>query len=183
MKIPHTTFKQYIEGINREEVNYILKYGIIQPEDLFNVGDIMNRTFEFVKDLQHLYNKQGADWEKLFKFLFKHGITDDSIYNQSVYKVHAFRIWLKERVDFINKLESDNLGHAPTGDEISAGIDNFNIFDHYPQFRSLADGGDYNKIEQVKQWPYDFCFMEMKYKSVMQEYERQLTNIRMKKNK
>jgi len=148
---------------------------------LFNVGDILKKPFGFVKDLQSLFNKQGADWDSYFQFLFSKGLSDNSIYDQSIYLVHASRLWFKERVEFINNLESSTIGHTPSGDEIAAGIDKFSIFDNYPQFRNLAGGGDYEAIERVKNWPYEFCFLEMKYQAMNRDFEKALFNIRSKK--
>ena len=181
MKIPHVTYKQYIAGVNRDEVDYVLKYNQFQPEDLFEIGDIMKRSFDFVKNLQSMFNG-GMTWDDYFSFIDSQGFIDkDKLYDTSIYVVYASMLWFKERVEFINELESSSLGHTPTGEEIQAGIENFSIFDNYPQYRNLAGGGDYDKIERVKQWPYEYCFLEMKYVATKQEFESELMKIRTKK--
>ena len=181
MKLPNTTVKQYIEGLNRKEVDYALKYGIFKPVDLYQVGSILERPFIFVKDMQEMFN-DGCTLKSFIEFIVDNKLAEgNQVSNESIYKLQSFLMWFKEQADFINDLESSALGHIPNGDEQMAGIEKFNIFHPYPQLRNLAGGGDYDKIERVKQWPYSHCFLEMKYVSTLNEYEKALFNIRSKK--
>jgi len=184
MKVQHTTINNYIAGINKEEVDYVLRYGKLPPVDYFNIGALIKKPFGVVKDAQHLFNKVGAKFDKYIELLYEtFDIDIRKIGNESVYNIHSSRLWMKEEVDKINKLEADNLGYEPTYEEAAADIDRFNMYGNYPQFRNLAGTGDYDKIEQIKKWPYEFCFMEMKYNKDVNEYEKEVFRIRNLKNK
>jgi len=184
MKIKHITVNQYISGNNCKEVDYVLRYGELEPLDLFNIGSLLKQPFGVVKDAQHLFNKSGATFDNYINFMYDVFDVDlKRIGNESVYKLHQSRLYLLDQVNIINKLESDSLGHSPSVEEESAGIERFHKYEHYPQFRNLAGGGDYDKIEAIKKWPYEFCFMELKYSADIKDFENELFRIRQNKIK
>lgn len=182
MQVPHITLKQYINGQNVDQVNYVLRYGNIRPEDLFKIGDIMKRPFGLVKDCQSMF-QVGSTWERYINFLIdEFKINSKVIQNESIYKLHSSRLWLREQIIKINELESNNLGHTSEGDEHSAGIEVFSKYGPFLQFDSLA-GGDVTKIEEVKKVPYEICFTKLLLNKDSNEYEKALNRIRMNKIK
>ena len=98
MKVKHITLRQYVEGVDRKEVDFILQYGQIEPLDLYKIGDLVNRSFGFVKDIQDIMNySSGLTWERYINFLTsKLGIDQMAIYNESIYKLQASRLYLKK---------------------------------------------------------------------------------------
>jgi len=181
MEIKHVKLRDYLTGADRDKVDFVLQYGDFKPVDLFKIGDILDATFGFVKGAQEAINYGTMTWEKYISLLTDHrGLKESHIYAKSVYRLMGSQLWLKEAIETVNELESDNLGGTPKPDEIAAGVDRFNKFKTFPQFDSLA-GGDVLKYEQIEKLPYSICFTKLMLEAERAEYNEALTRIRSEK--
>ena len=173
------SFQDYISLNNRSQYDYYLRYGKLKPLDYFKLGDITEQSYGFVKDMQEYLNYSGLTWINYFKTMEEYGHKINP--KDSLFTLQQSRLWLKEQIEFVNKLESDGLGHTPEPDEEVAGIDMFGKYRSFMQLDKLA-GGNVTKYDEVRKQPYGTCFTKLKLESDKIEYETRLNKIRTKKN-
>jgi len=181
IKVPNISFLQYYNLTDRDNYNYYLKYADIKPKDIFNLGKFIELSFGFVKDLQELYNSSGfIMWNDLFNEIEKlTGKNKDKLSQLPLFDLHAFRLYLYEEIEEVNKRESANLSHKASAEETIAGLDEFGKYKAFLQFDKLA-GGDILKIDEVRKLPYSICFTKLLLEAERTEFEKRLINIRKK---
>lgn len=179
MKVKHITLRQYVEGVDRKEVDFILQYGQIEPLDLYKIGDLVNRSFGFVKDIQDIMNySSGLTWERYINFLTsKLGIDQMAIYNESIYKLQASRLYLKNEVDGINEIERIGLSHSATAEEEAADLTRFEKYRSFPQFDKLMTLWPQYNLDEVRALDYLICFTKLKWEADKAEYEKDYNRI------
>lgn len=179
MKVPDISFKQYVELEDRTLYDYYLEFGKFIAEDVFKLGPFMDRSFGFVKDIQYyfVYDKKGFTWPVFFEEVEKAtGESYKSLVNRSIFELQKAILYFKEQIEIINDMESEYLGHAPTGDQIAAGINDFGAYGAFLQFDKLA-GGDLLKYEEVKKLDYSFCFTKLKLEADRDGYTERYNKI------
>lgn len=183
MNSPNPTLKQYVSGLHKDQVDFALKYGEFNPMDVFDIGDIFERTFGFVKRAQEIAVFHGFSFEKYIEFLLETKVAEEStIYNTGVLDFQCSIVYLNKEIETINELESTALGSEPTADEVSAGIEEFKVFRSYLQFDSLS-GGDITKHKAIEELKYSECFTKLKLEDVRAKFNERLIKIRSRKNK
>jgi hypothetical protein len=177
MIVQDISFKQYLALEDRTNYDYLLAYGKLEPLDLFCIGDFMQQSFEFVKDLQYLANSSGLDWESYFKEMSKFMDRDiEELADNSVFDLHRSRKYCVEEVRKINKIESDFLGYDPSPEEEQADIRRFSSYGAFLQYDKLA-GGILLKYEEVKKLRYDLCFTYLKLLSDKDSFQADYDNV------
>lgn len=191
----HTRIK-YKDFINLTDIdtisNYILAikhsdyYNI--PEDCLGVGDLFDKKFGDIKDLQvELQNEnyESFDLNSQISFLKKFiGCDDkfiDNCYLDQIIKS------IKYMLESMNQLlENENItlkSNIPISyEEESAGIDRFNDLGVYMQIRNLANN-DVTKIKDVRNTSYSDCYLELYARKVEGEFKYDLQKIFDNKNK
>lgn len=181
MRVVDSTLGEYVSGINREETDFVLRYGDFEPLDLFEIGDIFDQSFGFVKDAQEWLNYSEADWEKYVELLKEHNFTDDTkLAGLSVIKLRRSILYLVERIEVVNKIESENLGSSPSADEIRAGVDVFKKYRSFMQLDSLAKGKVW-EYDTVRRQEYGVCYTKLMLEADRSEFNEKLLKIRTKK--
>lgn len=181
IKIKHVALKDYASGEHRAEVDYTLRYGQFKSVDHFNIGDILDNTFGFVKAAQEELNFKGMTFDRFINLLQEHkGVDLQDLKDMSVYTLQEARLWLKDAIESVNKIESEQLGSLPSEDEKRAGIENFAKYRAFPQFDALA-GGDLLKQKEIEKLPYSLCFTKLMLENERAEFNNRLSKIRMKK--
>jgi hypothetical protein len=182
VKVLNISFQKYYNLKDRTDYNYYLRYAEIEPKDIFKLGDFMELSFGFIKDMQELYNQDGfITWNEIFKQLSKLTVESDAeISNRSLFELQAFRLYLYRELDTINEIEQKHLGHTPSAEEQQAGLDRFGKFKSFIQFDKLA-GGNILNIDKVREIPYSICFTKLYLDSEVADYEKMLINIRSRK--
>ena len=171
MKIQHTTIKDYVSGLNVDKINYALRYGNFEPIDVFEIGELVNCEFSVVKDTQYIFNSNVTFDIYINLLVDTFNVNKNVLLRKHILELHQSRLYLRDQVIFINKLEGENLGHTPSGLEEAAGIDRFHVYGSDLQYTSLAGSDDYNKKQEVKKWPYSYCFMVLKKNKDTKEYQ------------
>lgn len=169
MKIQNISFKEYVALPDRAEYDYYLKYGFLDPEDIFKIGKFLDLSFGEVKDIQ--YDCQnGVSWQNFFKATEDlKGLSFKELGNISVFDLHKARLYFAEELNLINSMESDYLGHAASPEERQAGIEMFSSYGAFIQFDKLA-GGDPLKYDAIKKLKYDLCFTKLKLEADRNEF-------------
>ena len=181
MQVLNIPFYQYSSLKDRAQFDYYLRYGKIDAADVFKLGDFTDLSFGFVKDMQELLNFEGLTWLSYFEMMGKHtGLTVDKIAKYGLFTLQQGRIYCRQQIEMINKLESQNLSSGVGADEEQAGIDRFQMFRAFPQFDKLIKEWGMT-WEQVEQMPYSRAFAKLKYDKEVAEYTEQLTKIRTKR--
>lgn len=182
IKTKIVTLKDYLSGKYRKEVDFNLRYIDNTTLDLFGIGDITDCKFGFVKDAQHLVNTKGLSWSDYIEFLMSNmNVKESAIYNSNIYQLHQSRLFLKQSIDEINKLESESLGHQRTAEEERADPDN--VFQKYGSTLQLdaLTSGDWSKFDFYKNSPYLFCFMKLMLAKDNYDFQQRLNIIRSRK--
>jgi hypothetical protein len=180
MKVPNIPFNQYASIPNRSEYDYYLRYNKFEPVDVFELGPLMDLNFGFVKDMQSLLNYSGLTWESYFQMMSSRtGKDQKEIASIGLFTLQQGRVYLKEQIEQINALESDQLSSGTTQEEEQAGIEEFRIFRSFPQYdKIIKDWG--MSWEEVDAMPYDRAFVKLKYDRVYSEFTERLQRIRTK---
>lgn len=185
IELEKISLKEYIEleEERRVEYDFAMKYAFCftEPVDEYKVGDFMELSFGFIKDLQ--YNiEQGIKFDQIIKTISElTNLKDKDLGSEPFDKIIRFSNYIKESIKQIVEVESEKLGHEPEPDEEQAGIERFEGLGVYLQIRSLT-GGDVTKFEAVRNMPYSVCFTEMYTAKQLNEYEKELTEIMKRKN-
>lgn len=154
---------------------------MFEPLDLFKLGDLTDCQFGFVKDVQDLLNYEGLTWEKFFEEISNYKkITQRRIALMPLFDLHRARLYLKKEVEKINEIESNGLGHNPSAEEESAGINIFEKYRAFLQFDKLT-GGDITKIDEIRKLPYSLCFAKLMLEADKAEFESNLIRSRNRK--
>ena len=169
MELKDIFVKNYLFHPNRSEYDALLQYSTAS-KDIANLGDLINCEFGFVKQLQYSVSK-GFNIDGLVEYFPQVNIYELK-FSQFVQLIN----WIKNQLEFINKLESDNLSYQPDGKEEAAGIDDFNKFGYLVQIDSLA-GGDITKYEQVKKTKYMDCFTKLLMNKTTFDYTKRLNKL------
>ncbi len=180
VKVRNIPYKEYFTLLDRSEIDSYLKYGKFESKDLFNFGDFTSLEFGFVKDVQELFTDAFLTWKMLIDEIVKYKkIRISEISKLGVFDLHCSFLYIKEQIELINKIESENLGHTPTFEENEAGIEVFQKYKSFPQFLSLCNG-DLTKLESIRKIEYSVCFAKLMYDADYSQYESNLFRIRNK---
>jgi len=181
LKVNNISFIDYINLPDRSEYDYYLRYGDIQPFDRLNLGEFMDRSFGFIKEMQDLLNVTGLTWQTFFEQMESEvNRPKDELANIGLFHLQQTRLYCKEQIEFINKLERENLSSGTNAEEEMAGIEEFSIFRSFPQYdKIIKEWG--MKYEEVEKMPYSRAFVKLKYDKVYSEFSNRLSKIRAKK--
>lgn len=178
MKVINISFKEYVELQDRGQYDFYLRYGNIEPVDYFEIGDYINETFGFVKDMQDYLNSTGLTWEAFIKEMAKKtGKTPEEVAKEPLFFLQQARLHAKAQIEFINEIENKAMSYAPSAAEESADLSVFEKYRAFIQLDKLA-GGDVTKIEHIKALPYLVCFTKLSLEADSAEYQRRLSKFK-----
>ena len=185
MKINNIIFKEYalLNDDDKELYDYLIKFdaNFTKPIDFFDIGKLKDFSFELIKDFQNDYNS-GLNWSQLISYMAKFAnVSNDKIVNTRIMYVCQFKSYIISEIELINKIELIELGHERTEVEAAAGIDMFNVFGFYSQFRELANN-DITKITEIAKLKYSDCFIELLYRKRLNDFEREMNRINKNKH-
>lgn len=177
LKVQDISFVEYYTLRDKSLYNYYLEYAKLPVLDLFKIGDIMDQSFGFVKDMQDYLNHTGLTWEIFIDEISKlKDISKKQVVKNSLFRMQSARIWLREQIIMINDIESGALGYNASAEEQAAGIEVFSKYRAFLQFDNLS-GGDVTKIAAVRALPYSTCFAKLKLDADRNEYDQKLREI------
>jgi hypothetical protein len=169
---------KYIDLEDKSEVDFGLKYSgkYNIPEDKIGIGEITEYSFGLVKDMQYQMDK-GISFNHAIQFFDRMqikniGLKDIFILNQS-YK------YLIKEISRVNEIEGELLASSINSDEAQAGIDDLADLGIYLQHRQLALTF-HQTIRWVEEQPYNDMILELVTQKRLNDYERNLWNIRNK---
>jgi len=183
IKKANISFIEYVSLKDRSEYDYLLKYGGLKADDYFNLGDFLNLEFGFIKDMQEHLNYTGLDWQTYLEEISKHTRKDlKKLANIGIFDLYQSRLYLRQEIERITKLESSNLGHKASIEEEQAGIEVFDKYRSFLQFDHLTKG-NIIKINDIRKIKYSICFTKLMLDADRSEFDNKLFNIRNKKKK
>lgn len=164
-----------LDGTRREEYNFYLRYSVVtnKPVDHFKVGDMTERTFGLIKDLQYDMS-HGMTWVKVVEYM-KIMTTKDASLDLATFMQQW--TYIKKEIERITEIEDMLLAYTPDDDEVRAGIENLSELGSYLQFRQIAQSLNLT-IDQVKEMRYDEGFLELVTQKRLSDYERELVRIK-----
>ena len=183
IELEDITLREYFELEDKTKYDFAMKYTksiFNEPLDLFNSGDFTELSFGLIKDLQFDLS-QGLTWVKLIDYIEKiSGKTAKQIAGYKLTVISRYRAYIESEINRINEIESELLSYQPTSDEQNAGIEDFNKFGSYGQQRKLATTF-MKSPEEIRQWKYDLCLLELYYQKTNYDFQDRLFKIRNKK--
>jgi hypothetical protein len=180
MNLKNITLQEYLELEDQEEYNFFMRYSRAlnnNPPDIFSVGDLTDRSFGLVKDLQFDL-VTGMDWNHIIEYVMK--LTGKKYASVAAYHIDKFcQGWkyITGEVERISEIEQQVLAYIATDDERRAGIEKLGVLGVYMQFRSIAITLGCS-IDQVREMRYDEAFLELTTQKMLSEYEQELMKIR-----
>lgn len=177
------TIKGYasLEGETKELVDYTIKHSL-RPNPTLRKSrkDIKPKEFDFWKLkwndiilLRHYLSQK--DVKAVHKLVY--GINDKDFLRLDLFNCSACYKWVASKINEINDIEKQELGHQPTGDEINAGVERLNEFGYTValyQFR----GTDISKDKELLATPYAKIFKELcMYKTIREINEQNQKNV------
>lgn len=183
MTIENITFIEYYNCDNKDEYNFAIKYSYVFQEsiDHFHIGDFMKVQFGLIKDMQNdLKNKD--NYSQMLYFLSKLASKNEKeLAKEKLLKIVQEFNYMISEIERITEIELLTLaGNNATDEELEAGIENLNPLGVYLQIRELTNG-DITKNEQIRSIPYEDCFIELVTKKRLNDYEKNLFEIRQRK--
>jgi hypothetical protein len=184
IELDDISLKEYLELEEKENYDFAIKYSksiFNKPLDLFKIGDMTELNFGIIKDLQYDI-ENGLTWIKFLEYLEQiTGIDIKKIVNYKLTAICRVKSYIFKEMERINEIENELLSYMPDSDEQNAGINEFNKFGTYGQFRKLANE-DVTKLEEVKKIKYSIALMELYYQRVESDYQIRLMKIKSKKH-
>lgn len=181
MKIDNISFRKYHELTDTSEFDKFIKF--LKPKDVLNIGEFINLSFGFVKDMQEHFNHSGITWSDFLNEMS--ALTNKEVKalaSMSVYEINQQLLYCRAQVVVINNIENKKLSHIPDKDEKAANIERFSIYRGFLQFDKLA-GGDMLKIKAVRELPYHLCLTKLALDADSVRFTKSLQNIKNEKNK
>ena len=122
--------------------------------------------------LSPLYYDRKFNEEEVIEFI-------EILKTQPAENVISLYKWIKDSVENIIRWEVRNLPYKPSGDEIRAGISDFNRLGDTPTIDRLA-GGDVLKWEAVLDLPYSTIRKKLLLSNISSNFEKKLSEIKSK---
>lgn len=180
MIVENITLTEYFNtnGEQKELYDFLFEFDseFNKSVNFFDIKELNQFTFKQIKDFQEAYSKP-MSWQTILEFMsiFTDKKIKDLCSTRILY-ISQFKNYLIEQIELINLVEQKELGYEATEKEIAAGIDSFNIFGAYSQYRELTFG-DVTKNEQIGGVKYTDCFIELSYRKRLSVYEKRLTEL------
>lgn len=171
IQISDISLGDYLKLDDKSEYYFAMKYSNVfnEPIDEFKVGDIMELSFGFIKDLQFEL-EQGITFSKQLEILQE--LTGKNIIKEKLSKICRQICYLMDGMELISKAEL-KLVRDPSGEELGANIDRFEGLGIFLQFDSLT-GGDITKYDNVRKLPYHLCYTKLYCDKQKYEYEQDI---------
>lgn len=182
IQIENITLKDYFKLEDTSEYDFAMKYAFrfTEPNDKLNIGDIMQLSFGLIKDFQYDYS-QGLTFDKMVSYICQ-AANKKTLSNEQLDIICQTANYFKSEIDKLNSYEGELLGYEPTGEEIEAGIEEFNQFGVFNQIDSLACG-DITKHDEVRALPYSVCFTKLYKDKLSSEFQKRYNKIINERNK
>jgi len=170
--------KEYIELSDRSEINTMLRYSQVAniAIDTLGIGKVDDWPFDDVKQMQLEINNM--NFFRAIYWLDKLGVKN--IGQRELIKTIQCYNYLVSEIKRSIELENELLGGDTEIDYIAAGIEQLEELGSYLQMRQIAKGLNL-KINEVKQMKYSDALLELVAQKRIQDFEKRLQEIRLKK--
>jgi len=170
MRLVDISYNEYflLSEEQRKDYNFALKYNntCVDP---FAIGDITARSFKFVKDSQEFCSNEFT-FVNYIEFISDNlQMEIEKVKENSIFALYQSLNYFVEQVKIVNRLESENLSHAPNDKEVEAGISVFSKYKSFPQFDNLARELRLT-YEEVGKLDYNICYTKMLYDKERHEF-------------
>lgn len=185
LNLPEITLLQYINLESdqlKSDYDFFVKYSkkCNTAKDLFDFGEVTEWTFEQVKDLQYIFEKEYT-YTDICEYISKRIEKNiDKITSLSLVEFWQLNTFLKESIEKINEIEKSVFDYKPSNDEIEAGCETFSKFGTLLQFDQLA-GGCIEKYDLIGKLKYSLCFSKLVLEKERSEFNERLFTIRNRK--
>ena len=181
-KLKNIPFWKYFTLTDKSTYDYAMKfsYTFKKVYDALNVGDLTEKEFGMVKELQNEFSQE-LTWPKLIELSSRLlNITQKQFAKYGIIEICQHTNYLRAEIERINEIETQLLTTVTDNDDLTAGIERFAKYKAYPQIRQIAT--TFNILpEQAEKMRYDVALIELAYQKDYNEYESEL--MRLKRNK
>lgn len=171
MTLPQTTLREFL-ATHDDATARLLAY--VKPADTLGIGSWTRQPFGLVKDAQSAA-AQGLSWADVVDLLSRATGRADLL-DVPVLTLRAAVGHLLDELDTIATLERSISKLRPDPIADAADPSQLNSLGAFAQISELA-GGDVTKVAGVLATPYETCFLELKYRFEMREYQRRYAEL------
>ncbi|QGZ15838.1 hypothetical protein [Elizabethkingia phage TCUEAP1] len=172
------SFNEQINALGESEIKRLIEHGNVSPKlGSFESVDIINVPYGVVAiDLPNLINQ--GDFEGAIEVLFEaqgcniHKSKLPYSYNDMLRVV----LWIRERLDFVARIEKAHLSGEPNIDLLNAGSRRLDEFGGYNVLDQLS-GGDILKYDAISKLEYWRIYQKLKMDKVRDEIDKEYSEI------
>lgn len=163
------------------DLDLILRFGKASDKiGKWKSKPLIELPFGLIKiDIPELLRKGKA--EDIVIKILKHQYSDFEL-NYTQGEIIAFVLWVKNQIEFINKIENAYLHSEPEPELISSGVHLLDEFGVMVTIDNLA-GGDILKYDKIKALPYFEVYQKLKMDKVHNEIKNRYEKIIIEKSK
>lgn len=148
--------------------------------DHLSIGNVRQKPFGLVKDFQELYSGNVSTEQLIEQLMLFSGKSVDEILDAGILEFMQTRNYLKDAIASINEIEILKFGRDTTDEEKRAGIEKLGMYGVSIQIEKLCKGEIW-RLKEVRELPYDTCFVWLAMWNDTAEFNEELQRIRMKK--
>lgn len=169
-----TTYREFIKLNEEDRFGYTFQitYGNFEKKDYFSNTPLEKRTFGEIKRLME--SAQESEYAFINEILTINDYSLDNILDRPAYEFLKTVEYIADKiVDFV-EMENTQLVPQVQGKDYSSQLEqvDFSMFtDEYIQLRELSNE-DITKIEQIRNLPYEQCFVELLYRTKQADFEK-----------
>lgn len=181
-KLKNIPFWKYFTLVDKSTYDYAMKfsYTFKKVHDALNVGDLTEKEFGIVKELQNEFSQE-LTWPKLIELSSRLlNITQKQFAKYGIIEICQHMNYLRSEIERINEIETQLLTTVTDNDYLTAGIERFAKYKEYPQVRQYAITFSMT-TEEAEKTRYDVVLIELAYQKDDNEFKNEL--MRLKRNK
>jgi hypothetical protein len=171
MKIDNIKYSEYFTLEDKSEYDFAIKYA--EAKDYYNVGDFTELSFGLIKDLQFDI-QNGLQFDKYCDYFTQ--LTGIDLKDVYVIEFFGFQKYLISEIERIAEIENKSLSSEPTDEEYRAGVEVFEKYKSYPQFRAIMTTFGMT-LQQVRDMKYSESLMELVYQKDVNDFQKRYTKI------
>jgi hypothetical protein len=181
MTLENIPFAEYLKLNETAQYiyTYSYKFGFLfnRAVNHLHIIPLLEQPFGAVKDYQQMFN-ESIDVSEIPRIIALFiNLPLRELYQLGVVEVFQTFAFIREEMEVINNAEMKMLHREPTEKELKADSERFEIYGVYPQLRNLA-GKDFMRIKEVREMPYNVCFLELCYQKDEAEFQQDYAKVK-----
>ena len=179
IEVENYTLNEFVMLPEEMQSDYVTIGLALNGDNWTDEDDITQWPWGRIKEIQsELINDLGL--ETIVNIInISTDIDKEDIMKKGWYEVFRFFNWIMKSLDIISNLEKQ-LAYEPSGDELRAGIEEYNQFGYFVTIDRLAQG-DPLRYEDITKQPFNIIFSKLLLNGVDYNFQSAYSKIMMNK--